>query len=409
MARRHEDALSCLERLLERHEANPGSDRRLTEQVSQAFPSLEAETSFRRRIAAAETAGAVQLEMDRGDASHLMKRVILKDAAALYRHLGRSPRQARVLDALRAVDEALAVRGLPAPASEASEEGLSFARRLLEDRWSEGRSLFQISAQDVEMAVEFLAAAAAGLSKAPGDARDLRSYSRQVCGDSKLIERQMSRIVGLTREMGIAGPLMSDAEVVGQLGLEKFPHLVEIAGHFPGHAAAFARRRHFGLHPDLAGDLDVPPLRALITIENYASFNRYVQEVMQEGEAVLYTGGWPGRGEVEMIRRLAVRAERVLHWGDIDMAGAAIADAVWRASEREIELHLMEPELAVAHGRPATARRVQVDEASPAARLVSWLASPQARVLEQEEIDPVSVLADCRRLESCASPGGGPA
>lgn len=124
------------------------------------------------------------------------------------------------------------------------------------------------------------------------------------------------------------------------------------------------------------------------------SGNRAYRETAAPGVVFLYTGGWPGRAERLAIGYFAAVAERVLHWGDIDMAGAAIADAVWQAAGRDVELHLMTQELARKHGQPATFRGIEVAQYSPARDLVTWLSGPNAHALEQEEIDP---LAFCSR------------
>jgi hypothetical protein len=397
MARRHEDALTCLGRLLDRHEdglAREGGStaRVIAEQVSQSFDHPEEQDAFRRRIEAAQRAGAVRLEMERKSGlRHLMKRVVLLDADKLYAHLGREPRGdlvGRAIGALRARLEAKLGRTM-----EEADDCLSFALGRLEERWAAGKSCQQVAAGDVDAAFEFLVAVEAALTKPEDDMRDLRTYSRQRCGDSKLIEHQMSRVLGIAREMGRLPEDIPDVEAISALGLEKFPHLVQLAGDLPDYRREFERRLHFGLHPDLVEDLEIPELKSLLTIENYASFNRHVREVMGPGEVVVYTGGWPGRSEAKLIRRLAERADAVAHWGDIDMAGAGIADAVWRAAGRDITLHLMDPSLAKSQGHPMVGRPIAVDEASPGADLVRWLASAEAHVLEQEELDPASVEA----------------
>ena len=176
------------------------------------------------------------------------------------------------------------------------------------------------------------------------------------------------------------------------LGLDKFAHLVQFTADIPFAKSHFDRKLHLGIHPSMIDMLEVRPLRALVTIENYASFNRYVAEALTPNTAVIYTGGWPGSGEKRLISKLSEHVtEGVFHWGDIDMAGAAIADAVARCSKAPVFLHQMSPDLARRHGAPRFAKAISVSEGSPAGELIAWLAGEEAFTLEQEELDPVSV------------------
>lgn len=391
MARtRHTDPHEALHDLLDQHEraqARNGEGRRLTAFVSQSFATPAVEETFASVIRSAEAAGAVSLEMDKGDMAHLMKRVILRDPASLYGFLSRRPRGDMVEDALARLTRAVEDRADGDMAREA---------RYMIDRigaaWKARRNPHRLTPENHATTLDFVLAWAAVASRDPEDRRDLRTFSRQVLGNSKLVEQQMARILAEARQSGAFPEDLDDEDVRAALGLEKFAHLVEVAGDHPEVERATRAGGHVGLHPALFEAIEPVSIRALVTVENYASFNRAYRETAAPGVVFLYTGGWPGRAERLAIGHLSAAAERVLHWGDIDMAGAAIADAVWQAAGRDIELHLMAPELAQKHGQPASFRAIEVGEGSPARDLVTWLSGPDAHMLEQEEIDPIPVM-----------------
>ncbi len=389
MRKRHTSAKELFNRLLDRFEAldtSKGPGNKLSEFVSQKFPSQAQEVSFKGAVEQAQRTGAVKLEMDKGDNDHLMKKVILVDAQRLYQFLDRAPKVEKVSEAERILTGF--VQSLPSSHQAHAQKA---AERLVA-QWKVNRRPHRLGEGDYDAVELYLKAYGAALAKEEADRRDLRTYSRVACGDSKLIENQLSRIISELREQGQYGPDTDDDAITADLGLEKFPHLVQFSADIPFSKEHFDKRAHMGIHPSLIDDLHIPSLRALVTIENYASFNRYVSEAMAPGMAVLYTGGWPGSGEKALIRKLSRHVtEGVYHWGDIDMAGAAIADAIWKLSEAPFYLHQMEPELARQKGDPRFAKEIKVSENSPAKDLIDWLSGEDAFTLEQEELDPVPV------------------
>jgi hypothetical protein len=389
MARtRHTDPHTALHDLLDMHERSQhrgGAGRTQSVFVSQSFSGAESEGAFKSIIQSAAATGAVRLEMGKGDLSHLMSRIVLLNPDLLYVFLSRSKRSDLVHEQVDFVTKGIEER--------LSGSALKEARDLVQrisDAWSSHSTYQRIGLDAPTQALEFVLAWAVVVARPQEDNRDLRTFSRQELKDSKLIERQFSRLLTEARRAQYVPEDAPDDDVAAALGLEKFPHLVEVAGDHPEIHRSTRRGGHVGLHPDLLDDIEVHPLRTLITIENFASFNRAYREIANAGVVFLYTGGWPGRSERRAIRKLAAGAERVLHWGDIDMAGAAIADAVWKEAGRPIELHQMSPEIARNLGSPSRFKPIAVEKNSPAFDLVQWLASDDAFWLEQESLDPVS-------------------
>ena len=385
MARtRHTDPYQALNGLLDQHEraeVKGGASRALTSFVSQSFETTEAEDKFKSVVGSAESAGAVRLEMDKGDLSHLMKRIVLIGPQQLYTFLSRRPINSVIDDTLSDIERTL---------SDQEKQAVWATITHLSGEWRAGRRPYGLAPSRPADARTFLRVLSAILSRRPEDKRDLRTFSRQETGDSKIIERQETRLINESVRLGRIPDGLSQADAKSALGLEKFPHLVEIAGDWPALKALAGEIGHIGLPADVLVGLEAPRGATLLTIENFASFNRAFRETRKPGLIFLYTGGWPGRGGQAVITHLSKRAAHVYHWGDIDMAGAAIADSVWKASGEKARLHLMEPGLALGKGKPKTFSPVRVDRNSPAAGLIDWLSGPESHALEQEELDPVA-------------------
>jgi Uncharacterized protein conserved in bacteria C-term(DUF2220) len=137
----------------------------------------------------------------------------------------------------------------------------------------------------------------------------------------------------------------------------------------------------------------------LLTIENYASFNRYVREV-RDNTLVIYTGGFPSVAAVELLKKLLAMIDSEVpffHWGDIDAGGLRIFRYLEETLPRAPSPHLMTRGLAEVYGAPAD-RDPTLDaiarSSSAVASLAKWLAHGECvRHLEQEALDPVSPLA----------------
>jgi len=112
MARtRHTDPYQALGDLLDQHEraeVKGGASRALTFFVSQSFETTVAEDKFRSVFGSAEATGAVHLEMDKGDLSHLMKRIVLTCPEKLYALLSWRPVSGVIEDTIRDIERGFA-------------------------------------------------------------------------------------------------------------------------------------------------------------------------------------------------------------------------------------------------------------------------------------------------------------
>jgi Wadjet protein JetD, C-terminal/Uncharacterized protein conserved in bacteria N-term (DUF3322) len=398
-------ATSFLERLLGLAERNPDRSR-----AASAAPDYELLRTadllsrFHERMDAAERVGAIELRRGRRERRHLIDRVTVKDPLILARHLGRAPSSVTA----QRVKEALL------PLASSGEAWVGSVLDEMASRWARGENAFRLASSDIDGAREFLTLLAA-TSKDRARGLDGRTFSLKATGDTKAFDRQAGRIaVVLAKHLGEPG--LPAAEVWERIGLERFSHPVHIKGGIlaedesgilvHGRAAPFA-----SFHPEMR-----PLMRlcgqpaALLTIENYASFNRYVREI-NDGALVVYTGGFASVGVLELLKSILLMLDAEVpyfHWGDVDPGGLRIFRFLEENLPRAPRPHLMTRALAESHGRDAARDPTLVSTArstSALAGLAAWLVEgPSIKHLEQEALDPISPPADSEtRAEKCGS------
>ena len=151
-----------------------------------------------------------------------------------------------------------------------------------------------------------------------------------------------------------------------------------------------------------------PPVYVL-TIENFASFNRHVTEADPEHVGLtLYVGGYPALSTQRALSALSSMLPATtafFHWSDIDADGTWIFRTIEHALARPLLPHLMSRELAEKYGeRPTRASQLRVGEASASmiSDLADYLVDPSAKVMEQEEIDPELPLCPIRHRSAAS-------
>ncbi len=387
-------AVLFLQRLLGLTEKNP--DRARPVSAAPNYDDLHTAdlmARFREHMLAAERVGAVKLRKGKRERQHLIDRVTVKDGLVLARHLGRVP-------ASVVADQAKAAL-LPAASS-----GEAWVRSLLDDmtaRWSRGETAFRLPSTATDLASEFIALLAA-ISKDQARGLDGRTFSLKATGDTKAFDRHAARIAAvLAAQFG--EPSMSSELVWNRIGLERFSHPVHVKGCVLAEDArgilAHGRAPPFAsFHPDI-----LPLVKlcgqptALLTIENYASFNRYVREI-DDGALIVYTGGFASIGVVGLLKSLltmAAPAVPFFHWGDIDPGGLRIFRFLEETLPRPPRPHQMDRALAEVYGRPAAREATLGSIAktnSAMAGLAEWLSHGDGIMhLEQEALDPISPLS----------------
>jgi hypothetical protein len=400
--------IELLERLLERSERNP--DRSRPASAAPAYDDLATAQQvgrFHDQMAAAERFGAVEVRRGRRDRGHLIERIRVRDPELLARHLGRPT---ATVVAQRARDELLPV----------AERGENWVAALLDEmtgRWARSEAAYRLTAGQTEAAREFLTLLAS-ISRQEARGLDARTFSFKATADTKAFDRHASRLAAvLGVRMGEPG---AAADVVwAHIGLERFSHPVHLRGPvavegqggrlIDGNVRPFA-----SVHPEMLPQLSVSGCpAAILTVENYASFNRQVREI-EDGSLVVYTGGFPAAGVIELLSKvLAVVPGDVpfLHWGDIDAGGLRIFRYLEENLPRGPQPHLMTKALAVDLGRaadPDASLAAIANSGSAVSELAGWLAfGPDVRYLEQEALEPrVPERMTSRRPDSVAMEPG---
>lgn len=378
-------ALALLTGLSERHDRSRAGGRMPSVKVNWGDAVSGVVDVAERILEHAEGRGAVTIDRPRG-ARHLIERVRLRDAGLLAGLLERTPASEK---ANAALDE---VAPLLAGGAEWVQDALGVGL----ERWNRGQRAFRLDGADIDGIVAFtriLLAIDEGV-----DGRDPRTFCLSAGVDSKALERHRGGVVEVVRRAyGVKGPA---DEVLAAIGFRPFHHPVHLRGPLavPAMGLDCSAVRPFIALPSAAAGLIVPmaPIAAVLTIENYASFNRHVAEVEQDGVVVVYGGGFASPAVVAALRALASAAPDATfhHWGDIDAGGVRILANLEERVGRWFRPHLMDASLAEARGvprPPMPALRRIADAGGGAAGLARYLGEGSPRHLEQESTAPSAI------------------
>jgi Uncharacterized protein conserved in bacteria C-term(DUF2220) len=383
MPRNFTDAKELLGDLLDRYEGGTASPIGYPDYS--AFADVSEIDRFVKKLQEAEAAGAIRIAKGRGRNGDQIAHVRLEAVSRLYDLLGRRPvgelaaeARSRLLDGLDLRNEFEA----PIAAIRAA--------------WDRGRAWQGFAARDAErLRIALLLAKAILEDKHRGV--DYRTFSRRIAGDSKALEKVEGAVVRLLGSALELPPTARPKDALRTLGLEKFAPPMLLAGRvdFDKAELSLARPTYFGISPAEACRVRLSEKpRYLLTIENFASFNRHVTEADPEGEGLtIYVGGYPSLATQDALRyfaRAVPAAVPFFHWSDIDPDGTWIFRTIERVVERPLAPHLMTSDLAETLGRaPAEALRPPRNaENSAISSLVTYLQGDGAKWLEQEELDP---------------------
>ncbi len=384
MPRRFTDARALLDDLLDRYEAGTPSPIAHPDEIS--FADVSAIDRFINELAEAEAAGAIRIARGRGRDSDHVRHVRLESAARLHELLGRRPVGELAAEASRRLLE-----GLELP--EAFDAPIAAIRAA----WNRAGAWQGLALADVDRLKTALILAKAILE---GKHRgvDYRTFSRRIAGNSKALDKVEGAVVKLLSAAIDLPPAARPKDALRTLGLEKFAQPLLLSGRidFASAELSHASPVYFGIPPGEAHRLRLKePPRYLLTIENFASFNRHVIEADPERAGLtIYVGGYPSLATQDALRHLAsIVPARVpfFHWSDIDPDGTWIFRTIERAIARPVMPHLMSADLAerFGHAPEQNVRPPRQTDSSAISPLVTYLQAEGAKWLEQEELDPV--------------------
>lgn len=384
MPRRFTDAKQLLSDLLDRFEAGVASP--IAHPDYAAFPSVVAADAFLKQIREAEEADAVSLGWGRGAKRDQIAHVRLTSADILYGYLGRIPASRIAEDAATRLVTGSALHDrLKDSASEIAEV------------WGRGKTWHGFASSDVDTLRDAFVLAQAILDNKHLDV-DYKTFSRKTVGHSKTLERIEGVVVRLLSGILEFPPGARPREALRAIGLERFAPPLLIAGKIDLEGADLSGISPFylGISPKEADRVRFrEPPAYVLTIENFASFNRHIAEA-DPGRlgTTMYVGGYPSLAIQQALRTLAGMLPEqtpIFHWSDIDPDGTWIFHTIERAVGRPIRPHLMSIEIAERSGHVPTKKsaRARCPPESGIAALAAYLAEESARTLEQEELDPV--------------------
>ena len=390
MPRRFTDARELLSDLLDRHEEGTANPFAYPDYAG--FADVSDMDQFLSELVKVEAVGAIRIVNGRGRNSDQIAHVRLEAAAPLYDILARRP-----VGEVAAEAGSRLVDGLDLPSE--------FEAPIAEIRaaWDRASAWQGFGAEDVDRLRLALKLAKAILEDRHRGL-DYRTFSRRIAGDSKALDKVEGAVVRLLMSVVDLPPAASlrPRDALHMLGLEKFAPPLLLSGRLDFDTAELSpvAPSYFGIPPAEASRLRLKQQpRYVLTIENFASFNRHVIEADPDRCGLtVYVGGYPSLATQGALRYLAAAIPvevPFFHWSDIDPDGTWIFRTVERIINRPLTPHLMTADLAERFGHvPERAvRPPRTIEGSAIAPLVSYLQSDGAKWLEQEELDPVIPIA----------------
>lgn len=372
-------AETALSKLLNRAERTPNSERTIRERLPVGALLSDEREERDALLAAAVRIHAVRLVPGKKEWASETEYVELVDPAPLYILLGRQPAAVKAEGALALIQQRVDVTP---PWSEFLDTIVT--------GWRVGgrpHGLGPEDAEDIAVAVTVARELAGGR----WNGYDMRTVSAKTAGQSKWLESHVAVVAQLLRFAQLVPSELSAEDAIKHLGVAKFPHPCLISGPVALDDQPMLARPYTGIAPDNLTRLTLTAdPHYILTIENFASFNRYVRELPCDDAIVIYTGGFPSSSLLGAYAALTnACAAPVFHWGDIDVAGLWIAEQLARRSPRALKLHLMSQNLAAKYGVPGppepTDTRWSTQEL---AVLADFLGTGGACRLEQENLDP---------------------
>lgn len=388
--RRFNNARQLLDDLLSRHEARPYAVNLLAHVDLTEFLTVADQDLFTAALGDMADRRAVELIHRRVDGLMRLHAVRLADTGAAYAWLGRTPASEVARTALSPL---LDGEALSARQAAVVDEVL--------DGWSRGVRVFGLRTGQSEILRKVLQLAEALAVRAQGPDLpqvDVRTFSREACGDTKALRDNGSTVLAVLRRLHpeLTTDLGNEpADVFASWGVEAMPHPLLLSGRLQMDDLALPAVDYLGVPPEDAGRLSlIAAPDYVLTIENQASFVRHAREVNRTGKGlVIYTGGFPSRAVLKAIVRLCERAGApVFHWGDLDAGGVRIflhLEGALLTRGVILTPHLMEAERLKANGvKVGAPRSVQATKGSAVADLVPLVFGAGALGLEQEAIPP---------------------
>lgn len=346
--------------------------------------SYEDEDRLKNDLLEAQSIGLIQVNFMTGNQRHLIKSVSLQNPSAIYELLGR--------DTVENKKHKYTV-ALMHLVSQPSREVVSLIENAA-DAWSLRKPYLKFESKDITGFSEFIICIQS-LRDIEGQVKDLRTFSAQTLGDSKLIEKYAGRILSYLITIDDLPSEMNETSMLAFFGLEKYPHPVLVGGKLLRLGEEINFFPFIGLpYEEIKNISLLPTVKYILSIENYASFNRYVREINLENTLVIYTGGFPSHSVQYFINYVTsnFQYDAFYHWGDIDPKGLQIAEIIYQIVGYKFQLFLMDEYFAFKGKKVGPIEKISsLSSHNQIQSLQHFLMSDSAHILEQEVCDPIYV------------------
>lgn len=271
-----------------------------------------------------------------------LKRIYLQDYERLCELIKHTPLQKKIVVALQYLDNKL---------SDISLYGA--LRDSIESNWLEHKLFHKCTADQYEtLAKGFQGAHLALELYKKKEAIDYRHFSIKAFNDSKKLGSYKGLIANLLKSQFLELEGFDIDEVFRFFGITPIEQPILISGSliFTQHGSILDANFPPAIGLFLSKELEVSTqasITGVTTIENQASFMRYVKEEKQPREIVLYTAGIPTPSFIALFQKISnALGPQVsyLHWGDIDLGGFKIWNILNKSIEREIKPYRMSPD-----------------------------------------------------------------
>lgn len=388
--RRFSTVPTLINHLLDRFENGGGTTQPNAGIDNDGFATVDQRDFFDEALEELERRGGVDLIRSGQGHERVVTGVRLKDAVPLYTYVARQPAAQQVDDAL--VELRRSHAGAPA---------IVQMLDAVAEAWSRGVSFGGITRNDVRTLEHVIGLAQAIYSRSTHVAAaeiDFRTFSRLSVGDSKALERNFRAVASAVSRLFEPEGIMVGLELeefLGTIGISRLPQPVLLKGPIKLAGEPLPATPFIGIPGECADRVELARRPAYVmTIENYASFVRYVREVASSDDGlVIFAGGFPSRPTLNLIANLA-RAARAptFHWGDMDAGGVRIFHHIERRLATvgvTLLPHMMNAELLRRFGSTVpNASRLTGNVTGSALVELAEVVRDTGFVHEQEEFDP---------------------
>lgn len=297
--------------------------------------------SVNELLSSYEAEGLIKLKYYKG--SSYISMIYLENADRVAQTIGFTLLSDRLTQSISILDNALAGNNI-------YEE----IKPEIELSWRESKVCFGCKVSDTVKLIDIIKGASAVLElESSNQEIDYRHFSVKTFKNSKRLDEIKTGIAKLLNRMKAdAYADMETEDILKVFGLFPIKHPVFLSGPIAFWAGDLSIKADFppaiGIWSnriDSVSGIDSEPI-LVTTIENQATFLKYVQMERSSTEIVLYTAGVPSPAFKKIYRTIVKTFPdaRLRHWGDIDLGGFTILSIIEKTAKRAVEAYRMIPE-----------------------------------------------------------------